>query len=165
MANQMQRYNPQQEFAVDKVYEKLTRGIENLTAEEAVDGLLGGADYLRRGINQVIDRIFEGAEDKQSVVVQNRADQWTKSTERVKEAIGEATATGDYDTVEKRLRDATKATIAAKESVSKMKFIKKRGQTEYNPTRELTAYVRELEDFVRRDYNGGPKLLEGEILP
>lgn len=165
MPNNLQRYNPQQEFAVERVYRKLTEGIDNLTADEAVDGLLSGADHLRRGINQVIDRIFEGAEEKQSVVVQGRAENWTKATERVKEAIGDATATGDYDTVEKRLREATKATIAAKESVSKMKFIKQRGQTEYNPNKELTAYVRELEDFVRRDYNGGPKLLEGEILP
>ena len=31
------------EFGVEKVYEKLTAGLEHLTAEEAVDTLLGGA--------------------------------------------------------------------------------------------------------------------------
>jgi len=163
MSNHIQRYNAQQEFAVDKVYQKLTQGIDNLPPGEAVDGLLQGVDYLRRGINQVVERIFQGAEEKQAVVLQDKAEHWTETTERVKAAIGEATTSGDYETVEKRLRDATKATIAAKESVSKMKFIKQRGQTEYNPGKELTTYLRELEDVVRRDYNG-TKLLEGEIL-
>lgn len=160
MQNSLQRYNAQQEFAVDKVYEKLTRGIENLTADEAVDGLLFGADNLRQGIAQVIERIYQGAEGKQAIVVQDKADKWTKSTEKVKDAIADATQSGDYETVERKLRDATKATIAAKESVSKMKFIKQRGQTAYNPARELSEYVRELEDFVKKDYNG-TKLLEG----
>ena len=160
MQNSLQRYNAQQEFAVDKVYEKLTRGIENLTADEAVDGLLFGADYLRNGIAQVIERIYQGAEGKQAVVVADKADKWTKSTEKVKEAITDATRSGDYEIVERKLRDATKATIAAKESVSKMKFIKQRGQTAYNPARELSEYVRELEDFVKKDYNG-TKLLGG----
>ena len=77
--------------------------------------------------------------------------------------MGHATANDDYETVEKRLREATKATIATKESVSKMKYIKQRGQ-DYNPAKELSAYFRELEEFVRKDYNG-PKLLEGEIMP
>lgn len=161
---QVKKYDPQQEFAVDKVYRKLTQGIDSLPAEEAVDGLLHGADCLRKGIAQVIERIFEGAEEKQAVVAQAKVDQWSKATEQVKQAIGQAKSTGDYESVEQQLREATRATIAAKESVSKMAFIKKRGQTEYNPAKELSVYLRELEDVVRREYNGS-RLLEGEILP
>lgn len=164
MQNIIQKYNPQQEFAVEKVYQKLTQGIENLPAEEAVDGLLQGVNYLRQGINQVVERIFDGAEQKQNVVMKEKADQWTKSTEKVKEAINRASSTGDYGIVEKYLKEATKSTITAKESVSKMKYIKQRGQTEYNPAKELTAYIRELEDFAKKDYIK-TKLLEGEILP
>lgn len=160
MANNLQKYNPQQEFAVERVYQKLTQGIDKLNPEEAVDGLLTGADYLRKGIAQVVERIFEGAEQKQAVVVQDRTSKWAKSTEQVKQAVNQASENDDYETVEKCLRDATKATIAAKESVSKMKYIKQRGQ-DYNPAKELNAYFRELEDFVKKDYHN-PRLLEGD---
>jgi|GEM_PF-5540154 len=46
--NGLQKFSAQKEFAVDKVYEKLTQGIDDLPASEAVDGLLHGATMLKR---------------------------------------------------------------------------------------------------------------------
>ncbi|MBI4141200.1 hypothetical protein HY485_05175 [Candidatus Woesearchaeota archaeon] len=162
MPNNLQKYNPQQEFAVERVYQKLTRGIEGLSGEEAVDALLNGTSYLRQGINQVIDRLFVEAEGRHFLVLKDRSQEWTQATERVRQAMEKVAAAGSYDDFEKCLRDATKATIQMKESASKMKFIKHRGQTAYDPARELIAFARELEEHAKKNY--GVKLLEGGIL-
>ncbi len=162
MSNNLQKYNAQQEFSVEKIYQKLTQGIDKLNPEEAVDGLLTGVDCLRKGIAQIVERIYEGAEEKQSVVVQNKTEQWARVTDHVKDAIENATANSDYESVEKRLQDATKATIAAKESVSKMKYIKQRGRN-YNAINDLVEPIKELGERPGRDYQR-QQILEGEII-
>jgi len=159
--NQIQRYNAQQEFAVEKVYRKLTHGIDDLPPGEAVDALLGGANCLRQGIAQVLEKIFQGAESRQNVVMQQVTNFWKGETESLQKAIAQASATGNYDEVEKCLREATKANLSAKESVSKMKYIRQRGQTEYNPVKELTQFARELEDFAKRRYSNTQRMIEG----
>ena len=160
--NQLQRYNAQQEFAVERVYQKLTEGMDDLSANEAVDGLPHGANLLKQGINQVVERIFECAEQKQAEVVYEKTDQWQSATEQVRSAVIDATLSGEYDVVEEKLKEATKATITAKESVRKMKYIKQRGQTEYDAKKDLKDYVRELEELISQDK---PRLLTEEVLP
>lgn len=147
------------EFGVEKVYQKLTAGLEDLTAQEAVDVLLGGADVLRQGINQVIDRIYQAAEENQTVVVGDKTNAWHEKTAQVKNAVAEAGTSGDYEGVERKLWDATMATLAVKEAVQKMKYIKQRGQVPYEARRALSTYVREIEDSVKK-----PKVLTGEVL-
>ena len=104
----------------DEVYRKLTDGIEDLPPEEAVDGLLLDAQVLRQGIVQLVDRILDTAEQKQTAVVQEYATQCKRATDLVQDALSEATLTGNYDTLETRLRDATQTMRTARESVSKM---------------------------------------------
>lgn len=157
---EIQKYNAKQEFTVERVYQKLTRGIDDLPQGEAVDALLEGVTRLRQGLNDLVDRIFQGAEVRQTVVMQQITSQWKNETENLQRAIAQATITGNYDAVEKCLRETTKANLTTKENVAKMKYIKQKGQTEYDPSKELNQFVKELETLVKAPSEQNPKLLK-----
>ena len=155
--NEIQRYDGQREFSVNTVYRKLTRGIDGVPNEEAVDGLLQGADQMRRGIAQLIEKFYQTAEDKQASVMTEKAEVF----ETLSQAVIGAGREGDLEQYNIALQHVVDASIQCKESASKMKHIKNRGFEGYDARRELADFLRELERAVDTNY-GGQRLLPGQ---
>jgi len=155
--NEIQKYDGQREFSVDSVYGKLTQGIDQVPNEEAVDGLLQGADMMRRGIAQLVERFYQTAEGKQKGVMAEKAEQF----EVVSQAVMAAGREGDLDQYNIALQQVVDASIGCKESATKMKHIKNRGFEGYDAKRSLTEFLRQLEETVENRY-GARRLLTGE---
>lgn len=155
--NEIKKYDGQREFAVEAVYRKLTKGIEDVPNEEAVDGLLQGAEQMRRGIAQVIEKFYQTAEQKQAGVMSEKAEQF----EVLSGAVVAAGRQGDLDQYNIALQQVVDASIQCKESASKMKHIKNRGFEGYDARKELADFLRDLEKAVDTQYSGR-RLLPGQ---
>jgi len=155
--NEMQKYDGQKEFAVDAVYKKLTKGIDDVPNEEAVDGLLQGADSMRKGMAQLVEKFYQTAEKKQAGVMTEKAEEF----EILSKTVISAGRQGDLDQYNIALQQVVDASIQCKESASKMKHIKNRGFEGYDARRELSDFLRELEKAVDSNY-GGRRLISGQ---
>ncbi|MBD3303864.1 hypothetical protein GF343_01865 [Candidatus Woesearchaeota archaeon] len=155
--DEIKKYDGQREFSVDTVYRKLTRGIDGVPNEEAVDGLLQGAEQMRKGIAQVIEKFYQTAEHKQAGVMADKAEQF----EVLSGAVVSAGRQGDLDQYNIALQQVVDASIQCKESASKMKHIKNRGFQDYDAKRELADFLRDLEKAVDANYSGR-RLLPGQ---
>ncbi len=161
---EVQLYDAQREFAVDQMYAKLTRGIEKLTPETAVDGLLYGADNIQKSVEALIDKLYSGAETHQGSVLNEKAAAYTSATAHVQEAISEATAGGDFSSIDSLLQEATRASMDARAAVGKMKHIKDRGRGGFDTRKALLSHAQELQSFAE-SYSTAPRLedkLRGE---
>lgn len=142
-------YRPRQEFAIDRVYQKLTNGIENLSAEQSVDGLLIGADILRRSMGQLLFKFYQDAEQRQETVLGDRA----TSLEALSASAMEAAKAGDLDKYDSVLQQVVNASVLCKESSAKMKYIKSRGQEGFDPKKAVRDCIQELEQAVTHGYS------------
>lgn len=155
--NEIKKYDGQREFAVEAVYRKLTKGIDEVPNEEAVDGLLQGAEQMRRGIAQVIEKFYQTAEQKQAGVMTEKAEVF----DVLSKAVMAAGRQGDLDQYNIALQQVVDASIQCKESASKMKHIKNRGFEGYDARKELADFLRDLEKAVDANYSGR-RLLPGQ---
>jgi len=156
MGKEPMKYNGS-EFGLQNVYDKLTAGVKRLPAEQAVDALLDGADTLKRGIDQLIEKFYHGAEQQQESVMNGRASAYKHTAEQVLKA----TQSGDLTAIDDALQSSIEASLQCKESASKMRHIKNRGYERYDSKKELGAYVRELDTMIGKKVHE-PELLEGE---
>ncbi len=155
--NEIQKYDGQKEFAVDAVYKKLTRGIDEVPNEEAVDGLMQGAEQMRKGIAQLVEKFYQTAETKQKGVMSEKAEQFDVLSKSVMAAGRE----GDLDRYNIALQQVVDASIQCKESAAKMKHIKNRGFEGYDARKELADFIKDLEKAVDSNYSG-KRLLTGQ---
>lgn len=146
-----------EKFALETIYDKLSHGTEDLENEECVDELLRRVDILRNGFSRILEKFYEGAEDKQQGVLREKAEQFEALTDAVKGAA----ISGNLDDYNSALQDVVNASIDCKESATKMKHIQNKGFEKYDPVKEMRNCIRNLEEYVKGAYKGR-KLIEAK---
>ena len=153
MGRKIERYN-NSEFALGNVYDRLTTSIRQLPPETAVDAYLDGAHMLKVGIDQLIEKFYQGAEVQQTDVMGERA----ATYKRTAESVLQLTKNGDLTAIDDALQQSIEASLQCKESATKMRHIKARGYERYDSQKEMESYLRKLDKIVSGNGNGAKQI-------
>lgn len=128
-------------FAVDTLYERLVEPMQTLEDEAYVDTTLNGVALLKKGIDELYDRLFQGAGVRQERVLEQR----DTKIQDFYAVVEQSRKDGDFEAYEAALLQVGEASLHAREAVGKLRYIHSRGFGEYNSKAQLTGMVRDLE--------------------
>ena len=73
MANEIQKYDPQA-FAAQRVYDRLTEPLEDLTPIQQINTIAVGVGNLRKTLDEVVEKLKDKAVGEQKKVVGEKDD-------------------------------------------------------------------------------------------
>jgi len=118
MANEIQKYDPQA-FAAQRVYDRLTEPLEDLTPIQQINTIAVGVGNLRKTLDEVVEKLKDKAVGEQKKVVGEKDD----NVQTVYSGLDKARRTNDFEMYDKVSMDVIRAIMQAKGSVSDLRLL------------------------------------------
>lgn len=118
MGNEIQKYDPQA-FAAQRVYDRLTEPLEDLTPIQQINTIAVGVGNLRKTIDEVVEKLRDRAVDEQKKVVEEK----DSNVQTVYSGLDKARKSNDFEMYDKVSADVIRAIMHAKGSVSDLRLL------------------------------------------
>ena len=116
--NAIQKYDPQA-FAAQRVYDRLTEPLEDLTPIQQINTIAVGVGNLRKTLDEVVEKLKDKAVGEQKKVVGEKDD----NVQTVYSGLDKARRTNDFEMYDKVSMDVIRAIMQAKGSVSDLRLL------------------------------------------